>query len=281
MSYRKRHIKNKIEKIKPKTPFFAKIWFWISVLIVVFISVVVYFFVFYPGIQVKNIVISGNQKVSTEDLQKIVLENSNTGLVNLFSVRLFTKSIFLVNQKSLNDKILKQFPVIEKLVINKNLPQTILLGVVERKPAGVFCESSKCFLVDNNGVIFEEISGDPGQFFIVRQMFEQKEVFVGENVIGSNIIDALEKIQKVLTENYQINLKEAFLTSPVRLDVKTGEGWRIYFNIDSNADINLQITELNTLLKQDDLGSNRSGLKYIDLRIKDRAIICDSPNCGN
>lgn len=290
MSYRKRHIKSKIHRIKPKKSILKKLWFWIAILIIIVLLTIVYFLFFYSKFEVKNILISGNEKISTEELQKIIFENSNTGLVNFGIIKIFSKSIFLVNKNSLKQKILKEFPVIEKLTVDKNLPQTIKLGVVERKPVGIYCSKSEseeeCFLIDNNGVAFEVYLFDASGFFIVRQMFDSfsdREIFTGKEVIQKNMIEAIILIEKELKDNLNIEMKEAFLTSPTRLNVKTGGEWDIYFNLESDIDINLQITQLRALFKGGvfQAGDGMDALKYIDLRIKDRAIICDNNNCSD
>jgi hypothetical protein len=83
-----------------------------------------------------------------------------------------------------------------------------------------------------------------------------------------------------LKDNFQINLEEALVTSPLRLDVNTSENWRIYFDLGPDSDINLQLTKLNLLLNGGISTASRKTLRYIDLRPKDRAIICDNNTCG-
>ena len=164
------------------------------------------------------------------------------------------------------------------------MPQTIVLGITERKPIGVFCSSesldSGCFLVDNNGIVFEPLTILPQDVTIVRQAINDKQVFTGENVVAQNMMDAIYKIQKSLKDNFQINLLEALISTPVRLDIKTGENWQIYFDLDARANIDSQIEKLNLLLNSDHLATSRKNLKYIDLRPKDRAVVCDNSTCG-
>ena len=97
MSYRKSHVKNKIHKIKPKKSIFKKLWFWIIILIILIFSSILYFLVFYPGIQVKNVVVSGNGEIKTQDLQEIILNNSNTGLVKFWNVNIMSNSMLFIN----------------------------------------------------------------------------------------------------------------------------------------------------------------------------------------
>ena len=282
MSYRKKHLKNKIQKIKPKKPVFKKLWFWILVLIFAIIISGFYFLFFYPGFQLKNILISGNQKVKTEDLESVVLNDASTGLVNFWKIKINSKSLLFVDDKKINTDILKSFPEIGEVKINKNFLQTITLNVSERKPIGEYCQAdNSCFSIDADGVVFDQVSAVPENVTIVRQALENGQVFSGEQIINQNIISSIDKIQQNLKDNFKINLTQALITSPVRLDVITSENWKIYFDLDPNSDIGLQITKLNVLLNGGISAVSRKKLRYIDLRPKDRAIVCDNSICQN
>jgi hypothetical protein len=89
------------------------------------------------------------------------------------------------------------------------------------------------------------------------------------------------KIQKLLKDNFQIDLKEVALTSPIRLNVITQENWKVYFHIEENLNIDSQLVKLNLLLDGGISDLSRSNLRYIDLRPEDRAIVCDNNTCGS
>jgi len=291
-SYRKSHIKSKIHKIKPKKSIFKGVWLLFLILFLIILVSVLYLIFFYSGFQLKNISISGNSKVKTQDLQNIVSQSANTGLINFASIKVVSRSIFLINDDKLKKEILKQFPEIEKLTINKNLPQSMSLGVTERKPLGVFCQASStnpslqnnsgCFLIDQNGVIFDPLSIPIAGDTIVRQSLNGGQAFTGEQVINQNIISAIYKIQEYLKNNFQINLTDALVTSPVRLDVttNTATSWKIYFDLDPSSDLDVQLSELNSLLNGQLTPDSKNNLRYIDLRPKNRAIVCDNKVCG-
>lgn len=280
MSYRKSHVKNKIGKIKPKKSIFKKLWFWVLFLILVVILTAGYFALFYSGFQIKNIIISGNEKISSQDLQKLALESANTGLIKFWTINITSKSIFLFDQNNLYKEILKDFPIIEKVNINIEYPQTVSVEITERKSIADYCDNNgNCFLIDNNGIVFQPTT-IADKSFIVRQALDDKQAFAGEQVINENIINSISKIEKSLKDNFQIDLKEALVTSPIRLNIKTSEGWQIYFDLSPDSDINSQITKLDLLLKDEIAKDSRKKLFYIDLRPKDRAIICDNSTCG-
>lgn len=286
MSFRKKHVKNRICKIKPKESILKKLWFWIVVLLIVIISVAIYFAFFYSGLQAKNFEVSGNSKINAQELKNIILDHTNTGLVQFWNFSITTQSILLVDTEKIREEILKRFPVIEKATVSKKYPQTIILGVSERKPLGVFCspileseQSSGCFLIDQNGIAFEQLSIIPEGYIIVRQISDQGQVFTGEQVVAQNITDAIFKIQKGLKDNFQIDLEQALVTSPVRLNIKTNENWQIYFDMSQSSSIDSQLTKLNLLLEQEIPKETRKNLRYINLIPKDRAIICDNDKC--
>ncbi|MEK7562132.1 MAG: cell division protein FtsQ/DivIB [Patescibacteria group bacterium] len=276
MSYRRKHIKNKIHKITPKKSILRRPIFWIFVLFLILFIAAVYFYLFYSGFQIKNIIISGNVKVQSEDIENLVSYSINKKLIGLGGWNAMSKSIFLTNPPELQSLILKTFPMIETVLVEKNFPQNISLQINERKPIAVFCPSTssgqasdQCFFIDKNGVVFEEIQNTSQDMPILSQMIDDKKAFVGENAIGKDVMNVILKIEKNLKDNFQINIKEAFLSNPFRLDVKTSENWQVYFNLSSDTD--LQITKLNSLLKDEISQKERTSLQYIDLRYKDRA----------
>ena len=81
MSYRKKHVKNKIHKIKPKKSIFKRRWFRITLLSLLIVSSVLYFLLFYSGIQVKNIIILGNQKVTAGDIKNLISGEVNNKIL--------------------------------------------------------------------------------------------------------------------------------------------------------------------------------------------------------
>lgn len=283
MSYRKTHIKAKIHRVTPRKSIFKRPWFWLVLLFLAVIFTVFYFSLFYSGIQAENIIISGNKKVSGKDIDRLVSDSIGYKIFSVAGWQLKTKSIFLVNPDKLEKEILSKFPNVEKVAINKILPQTLILDISERKALGAFCPTDDidgCFLIDNTGVAFEQIGASSGEATIVRQAFGDSDVFIGKNIVAENIISAIYIIQRNLEDNFHIKISEALITNPIRLNAKTSEGWQIYFDLGADSDVNVQLTKLNLLLTQEIPGDHRKNLRYIDLRPKDKAIICDNSICG-
>lgn len=280
MSYRKHHIKSKIQKNTPKRPFFTKLWFWIIFLLVALILTGAYFALFFPGIQINTISISGNSKIKTEELQNIISNSANTGLINVLSINISSKSMLLVNANKIRQETLNKFPNIENVTIKKEWPETLTIKVSERQPVGIFCNfGTECYLIDINGVIYEPANMQEGSFVITKNSADTS-LYSGKKIFNENIINLIAKSEKNLREAFNINVKEALIIEPARLNITTAEGWQIYFNLTDDMDINSQITKLNLLLNEEFSMENRKNLRYIDLRMKDRAIICDNSDCA-
>jgi len=268
MSYRKRHVKNKIKKIKPKKSILKSPVFWLAVLFLAIVALVFYVLFFCPEFFVKNILVSGNEKINSEQIKNLVAENMPRKIFSFGRWSLVSGSIFFADTKNMEKKALTGFPRIESLSILKKYPQTLEVQIKERRPVAVFCQN-ECFFIDGNGIIFAPLETPFLTGFIVRQTPEQKESYVGEQAVQKNIMQELAKIEKNLKDNFNINISEALISSPLRLDVRTSENWQIYFDL--NSDMNLQLVKLNSLLKNEISQNAREKLEYIDLRFKDRA----------
>jgi len=271
MSYRKNHVKNKINSNRPKKSIFKMPIFWFSLLFFVLILAGLYLFLFCSKVQVQTITISGNQKISSDNLKNIISNNANKKLIGFGNWGIFSKSIFLVNSESIKNEILNLYPEIKTATIEKKFMQEITLQVEERQKFATFCQNENCFDIDNSGVIFEKSQNSGENNLIVRQALNNGDLFLGQQIIQENIMTAIFEIEKNLKDNFQINLTEALLSTQIRLDIKTGESWQIYFDVEEGYDIGLQLTKLNLLLKDEIKPESRQKLQYIDLRFKNRA----------
>jgi len=270
MSYRKRHLKNKIHKIRPKKSIFKKPAFWFLLLFLILASTAVYFLLFYQKFQVKNIIISGNEKAGSQEIENIVLNETNKKIISFLNFNIKSRSFFLADAKNIKKQILDSFPMAENVKVNKNFPESIIVEVKERSPFAVFYSQNNDdrFYIDENGVVFEQLQEFGQDMLAVRQLTNSGSIFLGKKAVEKNIMEAVLKIKKSLNEKFKIDIKEADISKSMRLDVKTGENWQIYFDLNKNSDIDLQITKLNLLLASEISLKERENLEYIDLRFE-------------
>lgn len=284
-SFRKKHLKDKINKMRPKKPLYKKAWFWIIFFILVLIFLIIYLVFFLNEIQIKNVSIAGNKKISTSQIENKINNIISKKVVSIGSWNLISKSFFLVNKKEINNNLLDEFPVIKAIRVVKKFPNNIDINITEKDPLGAYCDDNDCFLIDQNGVIFERLDNLSNETFIIKQTDVNKLLNAGDVIVSERRIKAISKISDVLREGFQINLRNAVINNSSRLNIITNEGWKIYFDLSDSANIDNQIKKLDSLLGVGLSGGegegDRKNLRYIDLRPNDRAIVCDNDICGN
>ncbi len=269
MSYRKHHVKSKIKKLKPKKSILKNKWFWYIALIVILFFAISYFLLFAKFFSINNINISGNKDISTEDIFKISNNKVNKKLFSLGSWQVISRSFFLTNPNYIKEEIVNQFPKVNEILVQKKMFQTLEIEIKEREAKAIFCNNQlnkDCYFVDKSGIAFDFLETLPTGFFIIR---DDKEAVAGKEIVNQNIIDGILKAKQILKDNYNIDIEDVLITTPLRLNIKTSENWQVYLTTDS--DLDTQITKLDLLLKEEITESVRKKLQYIDLRFKDRA----------
>ncbi|MFH1401947.1 MAG: cell division protein FtsQ/DivIB [Parcubacteria group bacterium] len=252
-------------RIKRKKPILKNNFFWSGLLFLVLAGGIIYLVCFAPFFQIKEISISGCQKVKTQEL-----ENSIRGQIVKNIAFFSTQSIFLMNSGKIASEIIKNFPQIEKIGFKKGLFNKLAVFVEERKPIAFLCQEEKCFLIDKNGVAFEETSETDYQGPKIKSRILLSQIKPGEIIIESKQIEQILKINSELSGDLKISLQEFDMVSEQRMNIKTAKGWEIYFNL--KGDIDWQITELKTILGNKIPPKNWGSLDYIDLRF-DRVFV--------
>ena len=241
-------------RIKRKIPFYRKKVFWLFFFFFLFFTGNFYLTIFAPFFQIQEVEVSGSEKLR-ENVKNLVESHLPT---NLFSFQ--TKSIFLFNPNQLTQFVLENFPQIEKIEFLRKFPDKLEIKIEERQATTLFC-SQKCYLIDRDGIAFEEFFAK--DIFEIEEVYE-REINLGEVVIEKEVLDEILKIKKVLAEEFQISLEKIVLVSEERINVKTFQGWEIYFN--QKRDIDWQLTKLRVLFEKEIPPEKRENLEYIELR---------------
>ena len=260
---RNRLVKPKKKKSLIRLIIFSK-FFWLSFLVLLFLSAGFYLFIFSSFFQIKEIKISNNQEISTETLENVVKEQIETKIF-LFN----SKSIFLANTKEISQDILDKFPQIAKADVKRNFPNTLNLIVNKKQAVGVFVFDDNNFYIDKQGIIFKKEKMDfiPEEILIIKNLFNPNpNLELGEKAIEENKLNQILKIESKLKNDLKINFKQISIVSERRLDVETTQGWKIYFN--SEKDIDWQLSELDSLLAKRISSNQEKNLEYIDLRFE-------------
>jgi len=262
--YRKPH------RIKKKQSFFKKKYFFPTFFGFLFSILIIYLLVFSQFFQIEKITITGNEKVSKQNLLSLI-ENKVQKTIMFFP----TKSIFLADINEIKKTALNSFPQMLELKINKSFPKNLNIVVIERFGIAVFCQdiqkdeqsTEKCFLLDQKGIVFEPALNNI-ELLRIEKPNLKTEFKLGERGLEEDLLSKILKTFSVL-QSLEIQTEKFLIVSDERINILTTENWEIYFN--PKKDLNWQLTKLEALLKEQVLLENRNQLDYVELRFGDLA----------
>ncbi len=237
--------------------------FRLGILFFILISGIYYFLFFSEFFQIKEIRVSGNQRILSGDIKNIVLNQLEQRMVFFYS-----QSIFAANFKEIKNALLKEFPQIDKIRLKRILPNNLAVVVEERDSVAVFNHNERLFYIDRKGIIFEEIEQDKTEALIIKSLILEKNLKTGIRAVNDKTMFQILKINSKLNEDLKIPILKAVVVSERRLNVKTVETWQIYFNLEDV--ISSQILNLDLILNEIISSEDRRVLEYIDLRFGNR-----------
>jgi len=110
-----------------------------------------FFACFSPWLQVANVEVAGAQKINSDDFVKKIQDTAQKQLA-FFP----TKSILLFNINAAREELLKEFPQLADIKIERQFPSTIYAAIVERSPsAAIKNEKGDYYIVDDNGIFLK------------------------------------------------------------------------------------------------------------------------------
>ena len=254
--YKPNRKKRTFRKRKIDFSFLKKKVFLLFFLGIILIIGITYVFFFSGIFRIEEI-----QVLSSNEYLKMNIENIMNQELN--------KNIFLLKSKEINIKILNQFPEILELDLKKKMPDVFVIQVKEKQEVAVLCSENydKCFSINEKGSIFRQIDQEmSNDQLIISLMTQDKELAVGGDFSLKDEIENFLEIEKILKNILKIEIENFIIASEKRLNIKTKEGWEIYFSLEK--DIKLQATKLRVLLEKEITIENRKDLEYIDLRFE-------------
>lgn len=256
-------------RIKKKKSIIRNKFFWLIIFVLVVLGVIFYLVVFASFFQIKEIQITGNQKIPAEEIKAVIAGQISHRLVFFNS-----KSIFLLKPEEIRQKILGNFSQIAETNIKRRLPDIFKIEIKEKIPVASWYQSSlaerqneDCFYIDKEGVIFER---NPEKLQpIIRPESPILDLVLGKPVIERKYLEAILEIDGQLKKNLGIDVKEfIFSANEEKLTVETSQGWKIIFNLEKG--VTSQIFNLEVVLKEKIPLETRGNLEYIDLRFGNR-----------
>lgn len=244
----------KLNKCRPRRKIKAVCFVFLSLFLAIFY--VIYFSSFF---QIKKIEISGNQKVSSQELISDI-EEKLTKKILFFN----SKSLFLAEPEEIENIILKKYPIIEKTDFLKKLPDKLEVLIKERSPVAVFEKDNEYFFIDESGIVFEKIESRR-DFLLIKKTESDEKINLGENIIKKEQVSQILKADlEIKDKTPKVDIDFAQIVNEQRFNIKTLEGFEIFF--DFSKDIPQQVLNLSVVLKEKISPQARRNLEYIDLR---------------
>lgn len=252
------HYRYKKYRQKNKIHFLRSRFFWFGILFLLLLSSLFYFFIFSSVFQISTVQISGSKRIPAESIKNYL--NSRLGK-NIFSFQ--SKSIFLVNLKSLEKESLKEFPAISSIFLKRKLPDKVVVQITEREAIGNWCFQEEYYLIDKEGIAFEK--GKDDKKLIITPEFNAISVNLGESVVDKGIVQGIIDINRELRDSSKLDIAAFSLAGENhKLTVKIKDGWEIYF--DPQKKLQDQLFNLTLVLKEKIPQERLGDLEYIDLR---------------
>lgn len=236
--------------------------FWDIVLVSILIIELFYALFFSQIFKIKDVKIVSPKEISKEELQ-VFLQNELQDTVFYFFKR---ENLFLANTNEIKNEILESYPEIKKVTLKREFPKGLLLEVEERQPFGILNTHQGEFLIDEEGIAFKKVPQDFKKQDLIFILVEQEEIELGASIIIPETMQKISLVKEELKDKINI-IPEIFYLTGGRLNVKTLEGWEIYFNISEDLkEIKFALTKLSLLLEKEIDEEERKNLEYIDLR---------------
>lgn len=252
-SYKKPH------RAKKKKSLLAKAAFWRSAFFVVAIGGTVWLVCFSPALEVKEINVAGAERIDSRDCVDFI-----QGEVNKKIAFFDSKSILLLNLDQTKKELLDKFPQIQDIKIQRQFPSKIYASIEERRGVAIFVDGNgKYYSIDGDGIIFEEAKGDTTDLLQISGSRDD-DLSLGKAVVKKELLSNILRMKGDVQSTTQIIITSAIIATPERVNLKTSEGWYIYFN--PIKDIDDQFLKLGAVLIDDSFKAKRRNLEYVDIR---------------
>jgi cell division septal protein FtsQ len=227
---------------------------------------VVYFVIYASCFEIKKIAVSGSEDIDVTNKIQIITKNELVGYRNL----VIPKNNILFFDKNSLEKKLRENLVLEKLVIKKQLFNTLKIEAEEKLPAVLWDNNGEYFYIDKQGVAIGAVKWEEVKYDLpmvsrgtTTSVVINTKLLDEQNV--SFIREAIEKMRARFSD-WQIRVAVAQDITNREIYFYTTEGWYVILN--TEKDIDKQLDNLEELLKQKLL--DRKGLEYIDLRLEEK-----------
>ncbi|TSA45500.1 hypothetical protein D4R52_02345 [bacterium] len=191
--------------------------------------------------------------------------------------------ILVLGKGQLLAALQRELPEVRKITkFKKFFPNRVELAIEQRRPLYVWQSGELYYLLDQDGVIYQRISGYRADAYPESLIFDEsaEQVVAGQQLPIKSLLSFIAKLTDLwpdqITQTQIASYVMPAMESP-DLRVKTAIGFSVYFDL--NRDTGKQLTNLALLLNREIKPETYAGLSYIDLRLPSIGYYCykDAP----
>jgi cell division septal protein FtsQ len=221
-------------------------------------------------VKIKNILVTGNASVSTEEILTVV----NKNLIGRYWYLFARSDSTIFPRFAIKKELLENILTIKDAHISWEDWQAISVVVTERKPHSVWCGAdykavdTPCYFVDKEGLIYSDAPTFSGSIFIKDySLLTATSTPVGEHFLSPSSYQEIFNLIQILEERNMKVIAVSYDGKDYRFILESGP--EIIFNVkDSFSNL---FTALET--KSLDLEKDSANIKYLDLRFSNKIVI--------
>lgn len=254
---------------KQKNNNFVKKFLWI-VLFLSFLGISFWVLFFSDYTEIKEF------QVKTDKINnQLVEETFNNFKKEKYFNFISKNNFFLFPRENFKNQIKNQFELAREVDFANNFPGIFRVKIEEREAIVIWCSQDQCFLMDEQGIVFKEITENEKEenykdYPIIKDDSMRKGVLndkIEDNQLAVFVNNAKDKLREELELKIEREVVTPSLLSQ-EIRIVTDRGWQLY--LDTRQDIEDQIYLLREVLEGD--MENKDKLEYIDLRVEGKVI---------
>ncbi|MBX4186829.1 MAG: FtsQ-type POTRA domain-containing protein [Candidatus Doudnabacteria bacterium] len=231
------------------------------------VAVAIYYLMISPIFLVTDIEIKGNHQISSEQIRQLL---GNTGDHRFFLIR---KNNFLIMTEGRVNKLLTgSIPTIKNVSLHKSLPNHAVLEISEHTPGFAIESNGKYFLVDDEGVVVNQMEG-PQKLLVAHDQLVENFVR-GERLPNQKLAPFIISMSKMWGSKINVPIEVVKFPGKIGNDVQfvTVMGWSVL--MDASRPGSVQLGNLAVILSKEVTPMQQLKLAYIDLRLDKKAYYC-------
>jgi hypothetical protein len=226
---------------------------------------------FSPLLNVTDIVIEGNERISSERL----LDTVETTLSEKHWRMVSQKNYFFVPTQELTQQLFELYPILETVTVEKVFPNRLEVNLTEKAYLTIWCSGGPCYMPDTQGnaetnsrLLYTLY--DPWRLVIVDT--SALPVVVDQPLMVKPYLEYFEALHRQFASAVSLEL-ERNASTPSRfaneLSVRTSAGWTLLVNIETPPEEMLRA--LTVFIKDRDQDRTKGNpLMIVDMRVPGR-----------